>query len=52
MDSPQGTQMENDYSLTLKMEKSALFQRRIHSAQKKVSKIVDCKQEIWQNNEK
>lgn len=52
MDSPQGTQMENDYSLTLKMEKSALFQRRIHSAQKKVSKVVDCKQEIRQNSEK
>ena len=52
MDAPQGTQMENDYSLTLKIEQSALFQRRIHSAQKKVSKIVVCKQEVWQNSKK
>ena len=52
MDAPQGTQMEKDYWVTLKMEKGALFQRRIHSGQKKVSKIVDCKQGIQQNSEK
>ena len=52
MDAPQGIQMERDYSLTLKMERSALFQRRINSDQKNVSKIVDYKQEIQQNSGK
>ena len=52
MDAPQGIQMERDYSLTLKMERSTLFQRRVHSDQMNVSKIVDYKQEIQQNSKK
>ena len=52
MDAPQGIQMERDYKLTLKMERSALFRRRVHSDQMNVSKIVDYKQEIQQNSEK
>ena len=42
MDVPQGTQMGKDYSLTLEMEKGALFQSQIYSGQK-VSSIDTCK---------
>ena len=42
MDVPQGTQMGKDYSLTLEMEKGALFQSPIYSGQK-VSSIDTCK---------
>ena len=46
---PQGTQMGKDYSLTLEMEKGALFQSRIYSGQK-VSSIDTCKWGLQQNS--
>ena len=49
MDVPQGTQMGKDYSLTLEMEKGALFQSRIYSGQK-VSSIDTCKRGLQQNS--
>ena len=49
MDVPQGTQMGKDYSLTLEMEKSALFQSQIYSGQK-VSSIHTCKWGLQQNS--
>ena len=47
------TRYSNGERLLINFEngESALFQLQIHPGQKKVSKIVDCKQGIQQNSE-
>ena len=54
MDVLQGTHMEKDYSLTLKMEKGDILMTysNVHSGQKKVSSTHTCKWGVQQQNSK